>query len=153
MMRLPETFQNDIYRVIATRRDVRGKFLPRPLPAAIIRRLLEAVHHAPSVGFMQPWNFILIRDLCRRRRVQQIFACAYEEEAHIFTGERRRLYDSLKLEGIINAPLNICVTCDSMRGSDIGLGHYHNPQLAVYRTVCAVQNLWLAASSENIGVG
>lgn len=148
-----ETFQNDIYRVIATRRDIRSEFLPEPLPEAAIRRLLEAAHHAPSVGFMQPWNFILIRDLEQRKKIQQIFARANEEEAQIFTGERRKLYNSLKLEGIVNAPLNICITCDTERDGHTGLGRYHNPQMAVYSTVCAVQNLWLAARSENIGVG
>ncbi|RCL00171.1 MAG: dimethylbenzimidazole synthase [Candidatus Tokpelaia sp. JSC188] len=152
-MKFPEIFQNDIYRVIATRRDIRSEFLPQPLPETTIRRLLEAAHHAPSVGFMQPWNFILIRDFGQRRRVQKIFTRAFKEEAHIFKRKRRKLYHSLKLEGIVNAPLNICVTCDNMRENHTGLGRYHNPQMAVYSTVCAVQNLLLAARSENIGVG
>jgi len=148
-----EVFHNDVYRVIATRRDVRNGFLPEPLPENMVRRLLEAAHFAPSVGFMQPWNFILIRDLERRKKVREIFTRAREEEARIFTAERCRLYNSLKLEGIVKAPLNICVTCDTTRDGKTGLGRYHNPQMAVYSTVCAVQNLWLAARSENVGVG
>lgn len=148
-----EIFHNEIYRVIAARRDVRNEFLPQCVPETAVRRLLAAAHLAPSVGFMQPWNFILIRDRQRRKKVQEIFARAHQEEARIFAGERRRLYDSLKLEGIVKAPLNICVTCDSARDGRSGLGRHHNPQMAVYSTVCAVQNLWLAARSENIGVG
>jgi len=150
---LSEAFPNDIYRVIAERRDVRNEFLPEPLPENTVRRLLGASHLAPSVGFMQPWNFILIRDLERRKKVREVFARAHEEEARIFEGERRRLYNSLKLEGIVKAPLNICVTCDTERDGKTGLGRYHNPQMAIYSTVCAVQNLWLAARSEDIGVG
>jgi len=149
----PSLYHNEIYRVIASRRDVRNEFLPEPVPDAAVERLLQAAHMAPSVGFMQPWNFILIRDLQRRAQIREVFKRAHEEEAQIFEGQRRLLYNSLKLEGIVKAPLNICITCDPCRDGKTGLGRYHNPQMAIYSTVCAVQNLWLAARSENIGVG
>lgn len=142
-----------LYRLIAARRDVRDEFLPRPLDHTLVRRLLEAAHAAPSVGFQQPWNFILIRQEKTRHAVREIFRTAQREEKEIFTDERRRLYSSLKLEGIVKAPLNICVTCDPSRDGREGLGRFHNPQMAIYSTVCAVQNLWLAARAENIGVG
>lgn len=142
-----------IYRVMAARRDVRDAFLPNPIDTQTLTRLLSAAHCAPSVGFQQPWNFILIRDLASRQAVQQLFKQASEEEAHIFSDERQKLYKQLKLEGIVKAPLNICVTCDSSRDGKTGLGRLHNPQMSQYSTVCAIQNLWLAARAENIGVG
>ena len=143
----------DIYKVIHERRDVRDEFLPRPLEEAVITRLLEAAHSAPSVGFQQPWNFLLIRDKKRKNQVKEIFDRAAAEEAKIFNDERRKLYNRLKLQGIVKAPLNLVVTCDRSRDGRTGLGRFHNPQMSAYSCVCAVENLWLAARAENIGVG
>ena len=143
----------DIYKVIHERRDVRDEFLPQPLEEAVIKRLLEAAHSAPSVGFQQPWNFLLIRDKKRKNQVKEIFDRAAAEEAKIFNDERRELYNRLKLQGIVKAPLNLVVTCDRSRDGRTGLGRFHNPQMSAYSCVCAVENLWLAARAENIGVG
>lgn len=142
-----------VYRVIETRRDVREQFLPEPLPDDLVRRLLQAAHRAPSVGFMQPWNFIVIRDPAVRAGAHRAFMCANEEAAELFSGERQALYRSLKLEGILKAPLSICITCDPERAGSVVLGRTHNPRMDVYSTVCAVQNLWLAARAEGVGVG
>lgn len=143
----------DIYKIIHERRDVRDEFLATPLQEDVIMRLLDAAHNAPSVGFQQPWNFLLIRDQNRKHEVKEIFARAQAEEAEIFNDERRKLYHQLKLQGIIKAPLNLVVTCDRSRDGDSGLGRFHNPQMSAYSCVCAVENLWLAARAENIGVG
>lgn len=148
-----EPERNGVYRAIETRRDVRNEFLPTPLPDALVTRLLEAAHHAPSVGFMQPWNFILIRDPDRRRAVHRLFSRANAEAADMFKDERQAAYRALKLEGILTAPLNICITCDRTRGGKVVLGRTHNPEMDLYSTVCAVQNLWLAARAEGVGVG
>ncbi|MFZ2101394.1 MAG: 5,6-dimethylbenzimidazole synthase [Oricola sp.] len=148
-----ENDRRAVYRAIETRRDVRDQFLPDDLSGDLLRRLLEAAHRAPSVGFMQPWNFIVIRDHAQRERVAGLFRSANEEAAGMFEGERRDLYRSLKLEGILKAPVNICVTCDRTRGGKVVLGRTHNPQMDLYSTVCAVQNLWLAARAEGVGVG
>lgn len=142
-----------VYRAIMTRRDVRDQFLPDPLPDDVVGRLLEAAHHAPSVGFMQPWNFILVRDPAVRQQVWQAFDRANREAAEMFDAERRDKYRSLKLEGILRAPLGICVTCDPTRGGSVVLGRTHNPRMDAYSTVCAVQNLWLAARAEGVGIG
>ncbi|TPP11330.1 5,6-dimethylbenzimidazole synthase [Rhizobium glycinendophyticum] len=142
-----------VYRAIETRRDVRDQFLPDPLPDALIRRLLSAAHAAPSVGFMQPWNFLLIRSREQREAIWHAFARANEEAVAMFTEERRQAYRSLKLEGIRKAPLNICITCDPDRAGPIVLGRTHNPRMDAYSTVCAIQNLWLAARAEGVGVG
>jgi 5,6-dimethylbenzimidazole synthase len=142
-----------VYRAIETRRDVRDQFLPEPLPEELVGRLLHAAHSAPSVGFMQPWNFLLVRGEATRRAVHAAFLKANDEAAAMFTGERQGQYRALKLEGILKAPLSICVTCDPTRGGTVVLGRTHNPRMDVYSTVCAVQNLWLAARAEGVGVG
>ena len=142
-----------VYRAIETRRDVRDQFLPDPVPQPVIDRLLKAAHAAPSVGFMQPWNFVLVRSEEIRSRVHQAFQRANAEAAAMFEGERQERYRAMKLEGIMKAPLSICITCDPTRGGKVVLGRTHNPRMDVYSTVCAVQNLWLAARAEGIGVG
>lgn len=142
-----------VYRAIETRRDVRDQFLPDPLPADLIARLLAAAHSAPSVGFMQPWNFILVDDPARLAAVHAAFERANAEAAEMFSGAQQAQYRSLKLEGILKAPLSLCVTCDPTRGGRVVLGRTHNPRMDVYSTVCAVQNLWLAARAEGVGVG
>jgi 5,6-dimethylbenzimidazole synthase len=142
-----------VYKAIFTRRDVRDQFLPEPVPGDVVRRLLEAAHNAPSVGFMQPWNFITIKNQAVRDRVADAFAQANDEAAGMFPEARQSKYKSLKLEGIRKAPLNICVTCDRQRGGDVVLGKTHNSSMDLYSTVCAVQNLWLAARAEGIGMG
>ncbi|WP_027231929.1 5,6-dimethylbenzimidazole synthase [Phyllobacterium sp. UNC302MFCol5.2] len=142
-----------VYKAIHTRRDVRDQFLPKPIPDDVLMRLLDAAHHAPSVGFMQPWNFILISDPECKQEVHQAFTRANEEARAMFTDDRQALYGALKLEGILKAPLNICITCDRTRGGRVVLGRTHNRQMDLYSTVCAVQNLWLAARAEGVGVG
>src|SRR5271157_5143944 len=142
-----------VYRAIHERRDVRGQFLPDPIPAEVLGRILNAAHHAPSVGYMQPWDFILIRDPQLRHRVLDNFLESNRRAAQIYDADRRRLYDSLRLQGIIEAPLNICVTCDRQRPTGNGLGKQSIPETDIYSTVCAVQNLWLAARAESLGVG
>ncbi|WP_417410084.1 5,6-dimethylbenzimidazole synthase [Hoeflea sp.] len=157
MLRAAEPFAADerdaVYKAIFTRRDVRDQFLPDPVPDDVLRRLLEAAHHAPSVGFMQPWNFITIRDQAVRDRVADAFGRANDEAVKLFPQERQSKYKSLKLEGIRKAPLNICITCDRARGGNVVLGRTHNSSMDLYSTVCAVQNLWLAARAEGIGMG
>lgn len=143
-----ETF----YRAIFARRDVR-RFLSTPIPADVIEKILLAAHHAPSVGFMQPWNFILIREPHTKRLVKQAFLKARSLEAEQFSGARKDLYLSLKLEGIEEAPVNICVTCDSSRHGPAVLGRTLIPETDIYSTCCAIQNLWLAARVEGLGVG
>lgn len=144
--------QAAVYRAIFERRDCR-RFLPDPLPEDLICRLLNAAHHAPSVGFMQPWSFLLIRSIEVRRRVHDAFQRANAAAAAQFPGERGELYRSLKLEGILEAPLNLCVTCDRSRHGPVVLGRTAQPEMDLYSTVCAVQNLWLAARAEGVGVG
>ena len=141
----------DVYEAIFSRRDIR-KFRPEPLPEEVLHRILDAAHHAPSVGFMQPWDFILVRDRATRERVKAVFDRENARAAERYTGGRRRLYDSLKLEGILDSPLNVCVTCDRSRGGTV-LGRNTILETDLFSTCCAIQNLWLAARAEGVGVG
>lgn len=148
-----EAARDAVYHAIFSRRDIRSQFLPHPVPDEILARLLTAAHHAPSVGYMQPWNFILIRDAARKARIRDLVRRASAEEVRHIEDARQALYRSLKLDGIIEAPVNLCVTCDRRRAANAPLGRWHNPEMDLYSTVCAVQNLWLAARAEGIGVG
>ncbi len=142
-----------VYRAIATRRDVRRGFIDRPLPEELLQRLLSAAHSAPSVGLMQPSRFIVIRDLATRTAIHNIFAEANAEAAATYEGEQAAQYAALKLEGILEAPQNLCVLCDTRSERGHKLGRHTMPETAAYSTVCAVQNLWLAARAEGVGVG
>ena len=142
-----------VYRAIFTRRDVRSQFLGDAVPDEILAQILTAAHHAPSVGFMQPWNFLVIKEEVVKDKIRGAFQKANAEAALLFPDEKRALYQSLKLEGITAAPINLCITCDRERGGPVVLGRTHNRDTDLYSTVCAVQNLWLAARAEGLGVG
>jgi 5,6-dimethylbenzimidazole synthase len=122
-------------------------------PPDVLARLLKAAHHAPSVGFMQPWDFIVIES----RDVRETMLAMFEEEnqkaAERFEGERKAHYRSLKLQGILESPLNLCITCDRSRGGPHVLGRNSIVDTDLFSTCLAVQNLWLAARAEGIGVG
>jgi 5,6-dimethylbenzimidazole synthase len=150
---LTEEEKRGVYRAIFERRDVRSQFLPAPIPSPILERLLRAAHHAPSVGFMQPWDFILIDDRAVRQAVKTIFVQANERAASNYSGERAELYRSLKLEGILESPLNLCIVCDRTRGGTHVLGRNSIIETDLFSTCLAVQNLWLAARAEGIGAG
>jgi 5,6-dimethylbenzimidazole synthase len=142
-----------VYRAIRERRDVRRGFLPEPMPEELLSRLLEAAHNAPSVGLMQPWRFIVIRNLEVRRAIHTIFLDANQQALACYEGERQQNYAGMKLEGILEAPQNLCIVCDSQSSQGHQLGRRTMPETALYSAVCAVQNLWLAARAEGIGVG
>jgi 5,6-dimethylbenzimidazole synthase len=141
-----------LYRVIESRRDVRA-FRTDPIAPDTLARILGAAHHAPSVGLMQPWNFIVIRDAATKARVKARFEVQNERALANYAGARADLYRSLKLEGIEDAPINLCVTCDRTRSGPHVLGRHTVTDTDVYSTCCAIQNLWLAARVEGVGVG
>lgn len=142
-----------IYQAIFSRRDVRGQFLPKAVPDDVLSRILTAAHHAPSVGFMQPWNFLIVQSEPTKRRVHAAFEKAHAEAADMFAGDKRATYRKLKLEGILDAPVGICITCDRERTGPVVVGRTHMKTMDLYSSVCAVQNLWLAARAEGLGVG
>jgi len=142
-----------IYRVIAERRDVRSGFLTQPVPDELLKKLLAAAHQAPSVGLMQPWRFIVIRDPTVRDAVHTLFAEANAKACAQYQDDRKDLYASMKLAGLREAPQHLCIVCDPVSPQGHGLGRQTMPETALYSAVCAVQNLWLAARAEGIGVG
>ena len=148
-----EQARDAIYHAIFSRRDVRGQFLPTPVADAVLSRILTAAHYAPSVGFMQPWNFLVVQSDAVKRRVHDAFAVAHAEAAEMFEGDQRSTYQHLKLEGILESPLGICITCDRERSGPVVVGRTHIKTMDLYSSVCAVQNLWLAARAEGFGVG
>ena len=142
-----------VYRAIHSRRDVRRQFTGEPIPGSVLKRILEAGHHAPSVGFMQPWNFILVRDRLIREKVQRLA----EEERQAFAltlpPDRAELFREIKIEGILESSINIAVTCDPDRAGPHVLGRHAIPETDRYSTCLAIANLWLAARAEGLGVG
>ena len=146
-----EAHRQGLYKAIELRRDVR-QFRPDPIPDEILARILNAAHRAGSVGYMQPWNFILVQDHERRKEIRRHVEQQRLRAAEAFEGKRREDYLSFKLEGILDSPLNICVTCDRQRGGSV-LGRFTMRETDLYSTCCAIQNLWLAARAEGIGVG
>ena len=140
------------YHVIETRRDIRA-FRSDPIPEDILMKILGAAHHAPSVGLMQPWNFIVIHDRATKARVHALFLQENQAAAANYEGPRAALYRTLKLEGIEDAPVNVCVTCDRTRGGPHVLGRNTIVDTDLFSTCCAIENLWLAARVEGIGVG
>lgn len=151
--KISQAERDSFYKVLFSRRDVRKDFLPGPIDEKQLDRVLNAAHHAPSVGLSQPWNFIVVKNPELKRQVYEAFKQANAEAAGMFEGERKKKYSSLKLQGILDTPVNILVTCDRTRGGEVVLGKTHQPETDIYSTVCAVQNLWLSARAENIGIG
>jgi 5,6-dimethylbenzimidazole synthase len=149
----PDEQRAGLYRAIHERRDVRSQFLPDPIAPDILARLLQAAHHAPSVGFMQPWDFVVIDSIEIKRAVKALYAQANADAANNYSGDRAAQYRRLKLEGIVDSPINLCITCDRERGGPHVLGRSTMLETDLFSTCLAVQNLWLAARAEGIGVG
>ncbi len=141
-----------LQEVILNRRDVRGnRFHSDPVPDEAIRQILEAAVHAPSVGFSQPWEFVLVKDDERRRAVRDSFQAENSKASDLFSGRQSDLYQRLKLEGIVESPLNIAVFYRPP-GKPV-LGQTTMEEVGRYSVVCAIQNMWLMARTLNIGMG
>jgi nicotinate-nucleotide--dimethylbenzimidazole phosphoribosyltransferase len=141
------------YRLAGARRDIRNGFLPDPVDDDVLTRVLAAAHQAPSVGLSQPWDFVLLRDRAARERIRQLAQQQRDDFAASLPAARAQAFGRLKVEAIMESPLNIVVTCDPTRGGRHILGRHAQPQVAEYSAVCAAQNLWLAARAEGLGVG
>ena len=142
-----------VYEAIALRRDVRHFRKGAPLDDATLERILDAAHHAPSVGFSQPWGFVVVRSLPAREAIRASFLTCRDAEASRYPPERRAQYLSYRLEGIVESALNVCVTVDLRPRDEAILGTTAQPEAVRASACCAVQNLWLAARAEGVGVG
>jgi 5,6-dimethylbenzimidazole synthase len=142
-----------LYDVVHRRRDTRGEFTGAPIPPDALHRVLSAAHAAPSVGLSQPWDFVLVRDEGTRRA----FRDHVQAERSLFTAqleaERAELFSRIKIEGILESSLGIVVTYDPDRGSPAVLGRHAIADAGLYSVCLAIQNLWLAATAEGLGVG
>ena len=148
-----EQEKESFYKAIYSRRDVRSNFTSEPIDTQVLMRILEAAHHAPSVGFSQPWNFILIRNIETRKRIKESFEKEKARSSNLIEEPRRSKYLSYKLEGILDSSINVCVTYDPTKSGSFVIGRTSIPETGMFSVCCAVQNMWLAARTEGIGVG
>ncbi|KQW52767.1 5,6-dimethylbenzimidazole synthase [Nocardioides sp. Root1257] len=142
-----------LYDVIARRRDVRAEFSAEPLDDVVLDRVLGAAHAAPSVGHSQPWDFVLVRDPATRRRFQEHVHAERATYAASLAAERRAAFKRIRIEGIRESALGVVVTYDPSRGGPRVLGRHAIDDAGLYSTCLAIQNLWLAATAEGLGVG
>lgn len=148
------TYDNSetLRQIMNARRDVRGnRFLPTPIHQDELDKIFDAALSAPSVGFSQPWEFITITDLNVRQSISESFTIENDKASAMFDGQKSQQYQHLKLEGILQSPLNIAVFYNPKKGPV--LGQTSMPEMGRYSVVCAVQNMWLMARSLNIGIG
>ncbi|MFE2016709.1 nicotinate-nucleotide--dimethylbenzimidazole phosphoribosyltransferase [Streptomyces sp. NPDC059499] len=142
-----------VLKVIRERRDIRNGFRSDPIPHEVLLRVLEAAHTAPSVGHSQPWDFVVIRSAETRRSMHELAQRQREAYAKSLPKARAKQFKELKIEAILDTPVNIVVTADPTRGGRHTLGRHTQPQMAPYSSALAVENLWLAARAEGLGVG
>ncbi len=142
-----------LYKAIYSRRDVRSHFTSKPIKDDILSRILHAGHHAPSVGFSQPWNFILIKDIETKKKIKKSFEKEKNRSSQLVEEPKRSKYLSFKLEGILESPVNLCVTYDPTKFGPFVIGRSSIPEAGLYSVCCAIQNLWLSARTEGIGLG
>jgi 5,6-dimethylbenzimidazole synthase len=148
-----EEEKRGFYKAIYSRRDVRSHFTSKLIEDEILSRILHAAHHAPSVGFSQPWNFILIKDDQTKKKIKESFQEEKKRSSQLIEEPKRSKYLSFKLEGISESPVNLCVTYDPTKFGPFVIGRSSIPEAGLYSVCCAIQNLWLSARTEGIGLG
>jgi 5,6-dimethylbenzimidazole synthase len=148
-----EEDRESFYKAIYSRRDVRSNFTSEQIDDQVLMRILKAGHHAPSVGFSQPWNFILVKNIETRKKIKESFENEKTRSSKLIKDPRRSKYLSYKLEGILESSINVCVTYDPTKSGPFVIGRTSIPETGTFSVCCAVQNIWLAARTEGIGVG
>ena len=148
-----EEEKNGFYKAIYSRRDVRSHFISKPIEDKVLSRILHAAHHAPSVGFSQPWNFILIKNKNTKQKIKESFEKEKERSSKLVEEPKKSKYLSFKLEGILESPINLCVTYDPTKFGPFVIGRSSIPEAGLYSVCCAIQNLWLSARTEGLGLG
>ena len=141
------------YKAIYSRRDVRSHFISKKIEDNVLSKILHAAHHAPSVGFSQPWNFILIKNKETKKKIKNSFEEEKNRSSKLVEEPKRSKYLSFKLEGILESPVNLCVTYDPTKFGPFVIGRSSIPEAGLYSVCCAIQNLWLSARTEGIGLG
>ena len=148
-----EEDRESFYKAIYSRRDIRSNFTSEQIDDQVLMRILKAGHHAPSVGFSQPWNFILVKNIETRKKIKESFENEKTRSSKLIKDPRRSKYLSYKLEGILESSINVCVTYDPTKSGPFVIGRTSIPETGTFSVCCAVQNIWLAARTEGIGGG
>jgi len=148
-----EEEKRGFYKAIYSRRDVRSHFISKPIEDDILLKILHAAHHAPSVGFSQPWNFILIKDIETKKKIKESFEEEKNRSSKLVEEPKKSKYLSFKLEGILESAVNLCVTYDPTKFGPFVIGRSSIPEAGLYSVCCAIQNLWLSARTEGVGLG
>lgn len=143
----------ELYDAINRRRDTRAEFTGDPVDPAVLERVLSAAHAAPSVGMTQPWDFVLVRAPETLSAFREHVATERDVFASSLSGERAETFSRIKIEGICESGLGVVVGYDPTRGGSQVLGRHAIADAGLYSTVLAIQNLWLAATAEGLGVG
>ncbi|WP_067574235.1 5,6-dimethylbenzimidazole synthase [Nocardia acidivorans] len=142
-----------VYDAIRLRRDVRSEFTGEVVDDSTLLRILEAAHRAPSVGNSMPWDFIVIRDPAMLGKFADHVADKRREFGAALPADRSETFNPIKIEGIVESGTGIVVTHNQARGGTHVLGRATVPETGIYSTILAIQNLWLAATAEGVGVG
>ncbi|MHB1526471.1 MAG: 5,6-dimethylbenzimidazole synthase [Candidatus Dormibacteria bacterium] len=142
-----------LYDTIYHRRDVRGQFTGDPIEGAVLERILTAAHAAPSVGLSQPWDFVVVRDGTTKLAFWRHVQAERAAFAATLSGERAERFANIKIDGVLESTISIVVTYDSRRGAPDVLGRHAIADAGLYSVCLAIENLWLAASGEGLGVG
>ncbi|MBM0276043.1 5,6-dimethylbenzimidazole synthase [Micromonospora tarensis] len=142
-----------LYETIHRRRDVRAQFTGAPIPDETLQRILTAAHAAPSVGLSQPWDFILVRDPELRQEFHRHVERERDTFAATLDGAAAERFARIKIDGVRESTLSVVVTYDPQRGGPAVLGRHAIADAGLYSVCLAIQNLWLAATAEHLGVG
>lgn len=142
-----------LYETMFRRRDTRAEFTGAPVSSDTLHRILTAAHAAPSVGLSQPWDFVLVNDEATRTAFRDHVHAEREIFATALDADRARTFARIKVEGILESSLGIVVSYDPGRGSPAVLGRHAIADAGLYSVCLAIQNLWLAATAEGLGVG
>jgi len=140
------------YDIVSARRDIR-RFRPDPLPPALVERVLGAAHKGPSVGHSQPWRFLVVTAPETRQRAAVIAERERQRQANLLAEDARRRMLDLQLDGIREAPLGVVVCCDRRASANGVLGRATFCDADMWSCACAIENLWLAARAEGLGLG
>ena len=147
-----EQFRQDFIQLLRWRRDVR-RFRTDPVEGAVVKRCLATFSLAPSVGLSEPWRVVRVRSETARKAATENFEAANSKALQGYSGEKARIYSSLKLSGMRDAPEQFAVFCDDATAKGAGLGAATMPETRRYSVVAAIVQFWLAARTEGLGVG
>lgn len=142
-----------LYETIHQRRDVRSQFTGAPIPDGVLERVLAAAHAAPSVGLTQPWDFIVVEAVETRKSFYEHVQIERAVFSASLDDDRASRFKDIKIDGVLESTLSVVVTYDPDRGQPGVLGRHAIDHAGLYSTCLAIENLWLAATAEGLGVG